>query len=124
MFLDVIGAVKLILNQYQSQYKSMNKTEKILTVEPKDIYSVVGNTVYLGDDTMSKEELKSLIEEIKYLEKTRIWAILTNTVTNRAKEIMFEKSESFDDMKWGKAILWSVRQMRKIIAELKSISIS
>jgi hypothetical protein len=96
----------------------------LLLVEPKDIYTVTKTgSVYLGEFPVTKDELKTLQEEIKYLEKTRIWSILVNTVSDKAKEIMFEKSETFEDMRTGKAMLLNIRQMKKILTELKSILI-
>lgn len=99
-------------------------TKAILYVDSNDIYTVSETGgVYLGETPVTKDELKSIQSEIKFLEKTRIWAILTNTMVEKAKEIMFEKSETFEDMRTGKAMLLNIRQMKKIMAELKSISI-
>ena len=96
----------------------------ILYVDSKDIYTVAKTGgIYIGELPITKDELKSLQEEIKFLEKTRIWSILVNTMAEKAKEIMFEKSETFEDMRTGKAMLLNIRQMKKIMAELKSVSI-
>jgi len=104
--------------------KKTDNLTPLLTVEPNDIFTVTKEgVVYLGANPMAKEELKSLQEEIKFLEKTHIWGILTATVADEAKRIMFERSETFEDMRTGKAILRSISLFKRICAQLKSVNL-
>lgn len=73
------------------------------------------NEVYLGDYLMTEQEVSNLKEEVAFIIKTRIWEILTNTLGETARQAMFEKSKDFDDMKWGKAILYAIDVQNKIM---------
>jgi len=53
------------------------------------------------------------------LERSRLWQIITNTLADIARKTMFEKAENFDDMRIGKAILYSIDLQKKIIEAVK-----
>ena len=105
--------------------KKRQELSEYLMVKPQDVLKILeGGYVLLGSDPITIEEVSSLQEEIKFLEKTRIWAILTATVCDKAKQIMFEKAITFDDMKTGKAMLFNVDLMKKMMTQIKSIKIA
>lgn len=96
--------------------------EDMLKVIPEDVFKVTDKGyVLLGKTPMTKEEVGILQSEIKFLEKTRIWAILTAGVADKAKQIMFEKAQSFEDMKTGKAMLYNIEMMKNTMIQIKNI---
>ena len=91
----------------------------LCAVVPEDVVSFIGNKTYLGGYEITGKELKSLQEEIAYLEKTRIWGVLTNTIANDARQRMFENAISFDDMRAGKMTLYTIALMKKVLSLIK-----
>jgi hypothetical protein len=101
--------------------------ELLLRINVNDIftYSPAGR-LFLDGKQLMEGEIMSLQAEIKFLEETRIWKIYQNTLSYRAKEKMFEKAESFDDMRWGKTMLSNLevlRDINKIVKSWKPIQI-
>lgn len=100
------------------------KKQSLLEVVPTDIFRTsTKGYIFLGVYPITKEEVISLQEEIKFLEKTRIWSILTSSIVDKAKEKMFENAETFEDMTFGKAMMKNVELMRKIMSQIRSITI-
>lgn len=98
---------------------------ELLTVNPVDIFRITKEGIpKLGDFAITKEEVVALQEEIKFLERTRIWSILTATLADSAKKIMFEKSKSFEDMRTGKALLYNIQLMKTIMKQIRSAQIT
>lgn len=98
--------------------------EDMLKVIPNDIFVVAkGCYILLGVNPITKEEVVSLQEEIKFLEKTRIWSIMTNSVADKAKEKMFENALTFEDMTFGKAMLKNIQLMKTIMSQIRGIKI-
>ena len=92
----------------------------LCAVVPEDIFLIdKSGKIYLGGYAITDKELKSLQEEISYLEKTRIWGVLTNTIANDARQRMFENAISFDDMRAGKMTLYAIALMKKVINLIK-----
>ena len=93
-----------------------------LQVIESDVYSVTKEgAIFLGENPMTKEEVSSLQEEIKFLEKTRVWSILTNTLAYKAKEKMFENATTFEDMRFGKAMLFNITFMKTLMKQIKAL---
>ncbi len=74
---------------------------------------------FLGGQKITEAQKRSLQEEAKSIERTLLWQVMTNTLGDIARKVMFEKSESFEDMRWGKAILYAVDLQKKIIEAVK-----
>ena len=53
-------------------------------------------------------ELASLHAEYLAIKKFRLWNLITNTVRDQAKKMMFENAQSYDDMLSGKMMLYVV----------------
>ena len=76
--------------------------------------------VNLGGEQASDNEVASIKEEIKFIEQTHIWQIYQNTLAEQARQKMFEKSESWEDMYCGKMMLYNLEIMRNINEIVKS----
>lgn len=95
----------------------MTKKKDVLAVKTEDIITIstkVG-AIFLGKDKITDSEFKNLQEEASYLKNTRIWSILTNTLRDQAKKTMFEKSQNWDDMRFGKAMLYNIGVQENIV---------
>jgi len=79
--------------------------------------------LFMGGEQMADAEIKSLQSDVKILEGMKIWHILTNNLTDKAKEIMFVNAKTTDDLFFGKAILYSMDLMSNINKEIKKIKL-
>ncbi len=102
----------------------MKKLSKYLQLNKNDLIRVSPNgVIFLAGQQATAQEIKVLQEEIKFLEKTRFWQIITNNIAERAKLIMFEKAQSFDDMKTGKAMLYNLELIDDVKKAIKKIKV-
>ena len=86
----------------------INSTD-VFTYNPKS------GQLFLGNYQMTELEIANLQEEIKFLEKTRIWEIWQNTLKKQAIDIGMYNSTTFEDMRTAKAFL-------KVLAVLQDIN--
>lgn len=80
--------------------------------------------MYLNGKRLVDKDIVEFQNEIKVLEKLRIWRVYTETLRDQAKQRMFEKSVTYDDMWSGKMMLknWEVvEDINKLIKTWKPI---
>ncbi len=87
--------------------------EDVFTYNPKGF-------LFLGGKLMTEGEVRSLQNEIHFLEETKIWEIYQSTLAQQAKERMFEKAQSYEDMFSGKLMLKNLEVLRDINKIIKS----
>jgi hypothetical protein len=69
----------------------------------------------VGGQIVPKEYLTALKQEAAMMKKLYIWDIYQNTIASHAREIMFEKSQTFDDMMTGKLMLYNLNILKNIL---------
>ena len=94
------------------------------TVDPNHFVSFVEKKgsptiVKLAGQQISDVELRNLQAEIKTLKTFRIWSIFQNTIGEYARQVMFERSKDFEDMKSGKLMLYNLEVLRDIIKKIE-----
>lgn len=102
--------------------KSKEKTKNDLLKEyfcaivTSDIISVdkMGR-IKIDGELITEGEAASLYEEAKFLLESRLYKILISTPKSQAMEIMYNKSETFDDMRNGKMMLYNLSLQENII---------
>ena len=82
-------------------------------------WNTTQKVAYLGGEPLNDNEKKGLQEEVKYLENTRLWKVMTDTLAELARQTMFEKSQIFEDMRTGKSILLAIDIQKKIMANIR-----
>jgi len=93
----------------------------MVSVIPEDVFTYSPRGVlYLRGEAMTESEIRSLQNEIKFLEETRIWKIYQNTLAQQAKDRMFEKAQNYEDLWSGKLMLKNLEVMRDINKIIKS----
>lgn len=102
----------------------MTKKDSLkITVE--DIITTSKNGgCYLGSELMTDAEMEALRAEAHMFQSTRLWNVLTTTLRDQAKKTMFEKSTCWDDMVYGKAMLYAIGVQENIIKILTKDSIA
>lgn len=99
----------------------MTKEPKVnlLHIRAEDVFTESAGGCFLNGKLLTKQELAVLKEEVNYFEKTRLYQIFMNTLGDAARKTMFENAKDFEDMKWGKAILYALDVERKICDKIK-----
>lgn len=102
--------------------KSGSKTKKSLQVKVEDLftYDLKKGQLFLQGRSLEEKEIRGLQSEILFLEKSAIFGIWMNTIKDQAKQKMFEKATSFEDMRWGKAMLKDLELIDEINKVIKS----
>ncbi len=102
---------------------SKEKLAKLLSVvDPRQIvtFSERMKAVFIGGVQATPEELVSLKAEAEMVTQLRLWQLLYETPKELAMRSMFMAGESLDDMKKGRAILYTLDTQKRIIDTLKS----
>lgn len=95
--------------------------EMTYSVDPKNVITAIsdraGNAaiIKLGDEELTLQEIKNLKEEVKWYRQSKLYHININTLKNKAQEVMFKKSESFEDMRSGKMCLINIDIQENIL---------
>ncbi len=97
------------------------KAEDILTIQKTSGGKL--DKILLGGVEIQPQFLKDLKHEAVLFKKTRLWNIFQETLKQQAYLSMFEKSQSFDDMKSGKAMLHIIQVQKNIIDILNDFKI-
>lgn len=90
----------------------------MLSYDPSKVIRAFGNTLKLGEYEMTAQEAKALKEDAAFLKQSQIWGVMQNTLTELARQNMFEESKDFCDMHKGKATLYDLRAMRNILEQI------
>lgn len=89
--------------------------EDVVTISPKV------KKVFVNGRELEQGELESIVEEAKFIEKTRLWTLMQGTLNAQAKDKLFNHAVSPDDLFMGKAMLYNLDIQNKIIEIFKNI---
>jgi hypothetical protein len=95
-----------------------NKLNKLLsTVDTNKIVTIDKNhgIVYIGGVKADEGQLTNLKAEAEALMRFDLWHLLYETPKELAQRTMFVHSESLDDLKKGKSMLYLLDSQKKII---------
>ena len=87
----------------------------------KHLYCAITEDDFVQTKDMDKAEQLQLKEEAKYLREMQLWQQLSKEMKLAANERMFTKSNTTDDMIFGKAMLYTLEVMRVKINNLTKI---
>lgn len=88
--------------------------DDIITIDPKK------GIISIGGNPITSDELRALQAEIKALEGFRVWSVMTNSVRHIAQDKIFNKAQNFDEITYGKAMLFDLDTIESIARTLKS----
>ena len=76
------------------------------TIDTDDVLKIVGNSITCCGKPLNEGEYKLLTAEATNFLNSRIWKVLSKDVAYRAKEAMFEKAKTEEDLTAGKMCLY------------------
>lgn len=75
--------------------------------------------LWVGDDLLDESSVEALRQEVNFLRKTRIWRILNETIKFDAQRRMFEQSTCWEDVMFGKAVIYTLDLIDKIFISIE-----
>ena len=128
-WLDLYPAdeVKNIVEYWTLQHKEASlEIDKLrkgyltsIAYDPKKVIKVGGGKLKLGEYELTEQEARHLQEEAGFLKQSELWKIFTNTLTELARQNMFEhggvKGDNPCDFHVGKATIFDIKAMREIL---------
>lgn len=107
----------------QAEDIAYKKLDKMLSIVDKNkivTFNSQTKQVYIGGELADQAQLQSLKAEAEYLLSTNLWTIIYETPKALAEKAMFISSESLDDLKKGKSILYTLDTQKNIIDKFKN----
>ena len=86
----------------------------ILTIDSK------AGKAYIGGELVDPGRLNNLKQEAEFIVKTDLWLLINETLKKVTQDVMFNKSENFEDMRNGKSILYTLSFQNNVIKVLRS----
>lgn len=87
----------------------------LFAVTPSDVILASHGIVYVNGEALTPTQLQNLQGEVELIRKTNLYKILFGTPKDVAMKIMFEKAQSFDDMRAGKMLLYALDLQQKVM---------
>jgi len=77
--------------------------------------------IYIGPEKAPESRLSNLKAEAEFLLQSDIWKIIHETPKELAQKRMFVSGESLEDMRAGRAILYTLSTQKKIVDTFSSL---
>lgn len=112
--------MKRKIDPTEESYKNELLKEFFCAVVPEDVITQdKAGQLYLGGKVASPREVEVLQKEVDFLERSQIWKLLTNSLIDQAHMTMFNNSQSFEDMRSGKMMLYNIGVQKAILQKIK-----
>lgn len=100
-------------------------SETLRTVNPDDVFSFdkTLTNLFLGKRKIESTELNDLKGDVVYFRQSNLWKVLNETVRYQAMEVMFTKSQTFEDMRQGKAFLYALDVFDRVMFAIEKSKI-
>lgn len=85
------------------------------------IHASESGNVFINREPITKDEIKVLKEEIKYLTRCRIWSIFQETLRQKAIEKAVMQSTNFEHVLAGKMMVHSLGIIKSIVETIQKI---
>jgi hypothetical protein len=87
----------------------------------KNLLKAITLNEALRFDKLSSEEKRFYAEEARLITNTKLYHAISSDIKQRAHEKMFIKSNNFDDMMFGKAMLYNLDLIDQTLNAFKKI---
>lgn len=96
----------------------------LLAVVPEEVLEYKDNVFYIHGTPLSYEQSEELVNEAKALKKLQLWQWLFQDMKRISNKRIFEHSQSFQDMEFGKAVLYVVDVIEKKITNIANMKLN
>lgn len=99
--------------------------KKLLNWLLKDLFHAIVEEDVVPWSHLSDAQREQMAKEARMISETSYWKRLTSSVKQKAQQQMFERSQTYEDMYFGKATLYVVDLLEKrlnAIAKFNKIS--
>lgn len=103
------------------QIWAYNEQNLLKAVSVDDFLIGTAEALRYGDKVLSKAEKDEFVSQAKVILSTKLWGIIVNEMRGAAYKKMFEKSEGWEDMTYGKALLYTLEVMEKKLDTLSKM---
>ena len=90
-------------------------------IEESDIILFIRNEVYIDGTKLSVAEIRSLREEVRAFEGTRLHQVLMQYPLMLAKKKLFTEANDKTDLLFGKTILYFLDIQKSIMKDIKNV---
>lgn len=111
---DVEARAKELCESRLNEMLSVVDMNHVITVDKQ------AGIIYFGKERASDLQLTNLKAEAEFLVQSNIWKVLYETPKELAHRTMFVSSESLDDMKKGKSMLYTLDSQQKVVNMLRT----
>jgi len=95
---------------------------KLLNWTLRHVFKALTEDEILPWDKIPAEKKNLLIAEAQMIKRSDLWHMLITNSKNKAQKRMFEKAESWDDMYFGKALLYTTDLIDKRITAISKLN--
>ena len=74
-----------------------------------------GGIIYIGGERADDSRLQNLHAEAEFFMESDLWKVINETAKRLAEIAMFEAGDSLDDMKKGRAILYTLSAQQNAV---------
>lgn len=82
----------------------------------EDIIVVSGDVLFINGVKTTPQELVQLRSEVQVIKRMKLWKILNATLGDMAKDRMTSQAHSFEDMRFGKMMLYTLDVQNNILS--------
>ena len=135
---DYAHGSELIEKEWELEAKHKAEVESLVnkrmaelnySVNPDDVISATqdraGNTIEIrqGDKVLTKTEIRNLKSQVDFFRESQLYKLLMETPKDKAQQIMFQKSQTYDDMKSGKMLIFAIDILEKILQSIEKFDV-
>ena len=88
-----------------------------------DILRFDNNGFWIGTHQLDRQEVASLQVQATMIRDSYLWKLLVKNIQNLANKKMFDKSQNFDDMYFGKAMLYELDVLDTTLKNLETLKV-
>lgn len=101
--------IETLVNERVSKLLGVGDEKSIVTLDNKH------GIIFIGGQRVDNARLVNLKSEAEFFRNSDLWKIISESPRDVACKAMFNKSQSFDDMKNGKSILYTLSLQNNIL---------
>lgn len=83
---------------------------------PENVIEVINDHLFIKGQKMNHQQLLELRNQVKVIRRMRLWNIINETLKEKAKEMMTSKAQSFEDMRFGKMMIYTLETQNNILS--------